>query len=627
MNEQLGEYELVRHLATGGMAEIFIARQSGPAGFDRELAIKRILPHLAREERFISMFLDEARIAARLRHPNIVQIYELGEESGEYFIAMEYIEGGDLADLLDRAEERNVPIPIAMSVRIIADVLAALDYAHDFSENGEPLKIVHRDVSPHNVLIGRDGMIKLVDFGIAHAVSRHAKTETGLVKGKLSYMAPEQVEQTGVDRRADIFSAGALLYELLTGAPPFGRELAAVNAILNEDPQNPQLLRPDIPDELVEVLVRALQKDPEDRYQSAQQMLEALEQVLRVFDKYVSPKQVARFADALMSGGPFEGFDDVSQGIPRAVSREAMVRAAYGVGTPMPKPDDTEIDPPALVIPVDEEAPTVPIGAAIAEMMPVRSNESTFSGQADRHTARWIAAAVVGLLGIGGAVAVLGSSASSKRGDGDTSSGSAARSQNGEAAQTDVEDGAAFEVIELDAQFVDDDDLWVDDEGFTFGEEELELAELEGWVAALDPEQVDQMIAVNFERADGDYLWSVRGPKLARQVIGRPEPVNPGDPRAPKMLGLEDLDESVLKPKPRPSSRTKRVQRRARRPASKATPVSAQAKAAVSQSATPAGAKTTTKLSAPEKPTVPPQKKKKKKSKNDLKIIDRAVPY
>lgn len=617
MNEQLGEYELVRHLATGGMAEIFIARQSGPAGFDRELAIKKILPHLAREERFISMFLDEARIAARLRHPNIVQIYELGEESGEYFIAMEYIEGGDLADLLDMADERNVEVPIAMSVRIIADVLAALDYAHEFSEEGKPLRIVHRDVSPHNVLIGKDGMIKLVDFGIAHAVERHAKTETGLVKGKLSYMAPEQVEQRGVDRRADIFSAGALLYELLTGEPPFGRELAAVNAILNEDPPNPQTLRPDVPDELVEVLMRSLEKDPDERYQSAQEMLEALEGVLRVFDKFVSPKHVASFADALMTGAPIEGFDDVSQSIPRAVSKEAMVRAAYAVGTPMPlsgEIDDTVVDPPNGIV-VDDDAPTEPLGEAIAEVgegLSIRSNEF-YSGYAPdgRIPAKWFGGVAVVLLAIGAGVAVVANSS--------------AQPEQPVVLPTASTDEQELAVIELDDQYVDVGvDEW-DDEGFTFDEEELELAELEGWVAGLDPAQVDEMLAMNYELEDADYLFTVRGAQLARDVLGPRQPVNPGDPRAPKLLGLEDLDESVLKPKSRKQSKRKK-----RRPGSKkrkSTPKTAHAAADVKPAAATPNEVTPKPKPKPKPKPTPKKSTKKKKKRNDLQIIDKAVPY
>ncbi len=622
MTEQLGDYELVRHLATGGMAEIFIARQSDPTGSDRELAIKRILPHLAREERFISMFLDEARIAARLRHPNIVRIYELGEEAGEYFIAMEYIEGGDLADLLDRAEQRSIEIPIAMSIRIIADVLAALDYAHEYAENGKPMRIVHRDVSPHNVLIGRDGVIKLVDFGIAHAVERHAKTETGLVKGKLSYMSPEQIEQHGVDRRADIFSAGALLYELLTGNPPFGRELAAVNAILHEDPPSPQLLRPDIPDELVEVTLRALEKDPDVRYQRAQDMLEALEDVLRVFAKTVSPKQLARFSHALMTGGDIDGFDDVSQAIPRAISREAMLRAAYAVGTPIPlqsNPDATEIDPPrAIRIPIDEDAPTEPrLGDVIAAALPVRSNLYDESGDAPRPMTKWFTAAAVGLLGIGAAAAVF-------------SGGPAQSAQPNLPAHPVAEPIAAttnneLAVIELDPQYVDDADYWEDEQGFTFGEAELELNQLEQWVDGLGPRELDQMLEANFGREDGDYLWSVRGALLARQLMGPPARVNPGDPRAPKLLGLEGLDDTVLKPRPRKKSRPKKQVRTPKPRTATASATPTQTQTTTPEVTPPAAQKRPEPTAAKATPKAKPKPKKKKK--NDLRMIDTVVPY
>ncbi len=268
----IGNYELQRLVATGGMAEIWTATQTGPAGFKRELAIKRILPHLARDDRFTQMFLDEATIASKLTHPNIAQIYELGEHDDEYFIAMEFIDGMDLADILELTEKHDVFIPVPIAARIVADVLNALHFAHEFSEDGRALGVVHRDVSPHNVLISNGGVVKLVDFGVAKAVERHTKTQTGVVKGKLSYMAPEQVEQEAIDRRADIFAAGVVLYELLTNQSPFGRELRAISAILNDDPPDPRDIRRGIPWELVGIINRSVEKKAEDRFQTAEEM-------------------------------------------------------------------------------------------------------------------------------------------------------------------------------------------------------------------------------------------------------------------------------------------------------------------------------------------------------------------
>lgn len=607
MSDYLGDYELIRHLATGGMAEIWIARQSGPAGFDRELAIKRILPHLAREQRFISMFLDEARIASKLRHPNIVQIYELGEDDGEYFIVMEYIEGGDLADLLDHAEERATEIPIAMSVRIIADVLAALDYAHDFADEGKPLKIVHRDVSPHNVLIGRDGIIKLVDFGIAHAVERHAKTQTGMVKGKLSYMSPEQVEQEPLDRRADVFSAGCLLYELLTGRPPFGRELAAINGILNDDPADPRDVRPDIPEELVPIINRSLEKDPADRFQTALEMLEALEAVLRAFDKYVSPKQVARFAQRLTDGLSIEGYEDVSQAVPRAVSDRALAYAATEPGAATDDEAKLEVKiSPAVRRAIEMSTPRRFVTPAPTREQPVEESPS-------ERSSAWYA--IPGLLLL---VAAVGITAGALSGPEDSEvSATNAGTRTVEVASPA---GAAPAVIELEEQYVDSEAG--DGDGIYFDEEELHLVDLENWVGAMSADEVDRMLAINYQRPDAEYLWTVRAPALADEFAAEPERVNPGDPAAARLLGLEEIDVSAVESKEQPRRVTRRIRRPRRAASRRPPPAQETAEAAVRPATKP---KAEPRRASSESTT--PSRKESKSTKNDLRIIDRAVPY
>lgn len=279
MTDRIGQYELIHHVATGGMAEVWVGKHDeDPKG--RSYAIKRILPHLAREDKFVEMFLDEARIASQLDHPNIVRIDELGEYDGEYFIAMEYIEGADLAEVLDLAERLEFDIPIGVAIQIAIEVLDALGYAHDFSEGEKQLNIVHRDVSPHNILVSHQGEVRLVDFGVAKAVERHSKTETGFVKGKLSYMSPEQIRQDPiVDRRSDVFAVGVVLYELLTKDTPFGRELTAVNAILTQDSPDPAKARKGIPKELSKIIRRSLEKDADDRYPSAWQMAAELKNI------------------------------------------------------------------------------------------------------------------------------------------------------------------------------------------------------------------------------------------------------------------------------------------------------------------------------------------------------------
>src|SRR5262245_21934690 len=221
--ETFGKYVLVRRLATGGMADIYLARQSGVEGFQKPCVIKRILPQLADDQQFVSMFLDEARIAALLTHPNIVQIFDLGKQDGSYFLAMEHIHGEDLTRILDAERQRGrTALPENIAIRIIAQVAEGLDYAHHaVDEDGLALGIVHRDVSPPNVIVSYAGSVKIVDFGIAKAVVKHSRTEVGVIKGKVPYMSPEQVQGLELDKRSDIFSLGALLYELSTGQKPF----------------------------------------------------------------------------------------------------------------------------------------------------------------------------------------------------------------------------------------------------------------------------------------------------------------------------------------------------------------------------------------------------------------------
>ncbi|MGM0557575.1 MAG: protein kinase domain-containing protein [Myxococcota bacterium] len=298
--DQFGKYTLLRHLATGGMAEIWLAEQQGPGGFAKELVIKRILPQLADDEQFIEMFLDEARLVAQLSHPNIAQIYELGQEDREYYIAMEYIRGMDLAELLERCKRQRGFVPAETAVRIILGALQGLEFAHEATDrDGMALGIIHRDVSPHNIFVSNEGVPKLLDFGVAKAASQKSKTQTGAVKGKYAYMAPEQVQSEAIDRRVDVFAAGVVLYELLTGEKPFGEELAAVSNILNEPHTDPREYRTNIPEQLVAVIDRALAKDKADRYQTADLMVRDLEAFLQSRPNYVGPRELAAFVRRL----------------------------------------------------------------------------------------------------------------------------------------------------------------------------------------------------------------------------------------------------------------------------------------------------------------------------------------
>jgi serine/threonine protein kinase len=276
--ETFGKYVLVRRLATGGMADIYLARQSGVEGFQKPCVIKRILPQLADDQQFVSMFLDEARIAALLTHPNIVQIFDLGKQDGSYFLAMEHVHGEDLTRILDAEHQRGATaLPLPMAIRIIAQVAEGLDYAHNaVDEDGQPLGIVHRDVSPPNVIVAYTGSVKIVDFGIAKAVKvKHSRTEVGVIKGKVPYMSPEQVQGLELDKRSDIFSLGALLYELTTGQKPFNGENVAqlCMQIVSNEPEYPSQL----PEPLADIIMHCLRKGPHERFESAAELAQALE--------------------------------------------------------------------------------------------------------------------------------------------------------------------------------------------------------------------------------------------------------------------------------------------------------------------------------------------------------------
>ena len=279
MVSRLGRYLLLKHLASGGMADVFLARSDGIEGFERHVVIKRIRPELGRDLRFIKMFLDEARVAATLHHQNILQVYDIGEADGEYFIAMEYVHGEDVRRLLATAAKRRTHIPIRYVLSILSSAAAGLHHAHDQrASDGRPLEIVHRDVSPSNILVGYDGSIKLLDFGIATA-STLQETRSGALKGKLTYMSPEQCRGLKVDRRTDVYSLGAVLYELSTATRMIegGNDYQVMEQIATGRIAPPRSRRPDLPDELSDIILRALASDREQRFASAEEFRFALD--------------------------------------------------------------------------------------------------------------------------------------------------------------------------------------------------------------------------------------------------------------------------------------------------------------------------------------------------------------
>jgi serine/threonine-protein kinase len=279
----LGRYLLFGEIASGGMATVHIGRLIGPVGFSRTVAIKKLHPQFAKDPEFVSMFLDEARLAARIRHPNVVSTLDVVALEGELFLVMDYVQGASLSQLfgaLFRAKQRMPPQVVS---GIVIDTLLGLHAAHEATnDHGHPLGIVHRDISPQNVLVGADGIARVVDFGVAKAASRAQTTRDGQLKGKLSYMAPEQLKLAAVDRRTDVFAVAIVLWEALAGRRLFAADdtPAIVARILTAEPDPPSRYAPGIPSAVEDVVMRGLAKSPASRFASAREMARALDKAL-----------------------------------------------------------------------------------------------------------------------------------------------------------------------------------------------------------------------------------------------------------------------------------------------------------------------------------------------------------
>ncbi|HEY3358491.1 MAG TPA: serine/threonine-protein kinase, partial [Polyangia bacterium] len=274
-----GKYRLTERLAYGGMAEVFLARAMGAAGFEKSVVIKRLHPHFSSDTEFVSMLIDEAHLVSQLAHTNICQVLDLGEVDGNYYIALEYIDGRDLFTIMRALRRAGRHLPIEAAVYIMDEVLEGLGFAHrKCDEQGRPYNIVHRDISPQNVLATREGEVKIIDFGIAKARLRQTRTQTGILKGKYRYMAPEQAEGKSVDGRSDLFAAGIVLYELLAGQV-HGRGLSDIQLLerVRTATFEPiRALRPEVPPALEAIVRQALERDPARRFQTAQDMQDAL---------------------------------------------------------------------------------------------------------------------------------------------------------------------------------------------------------------------------------------------------------------------------------------------------------------------------------------------------------------
>jgi len=290
---QLQRYRVIGRLAQGGMAEVFLAENAGIEGFKKQVAIKRVLPHLSEKKKFIAMFLDEARLSARLSHSNVVSVFDIGVGDGTYFIVMEYVDGADLKAVIEFMRKSGRAFPVEAACFIAEKICEGLGYAHEMKgPDGKDLKIVHRDMSPPNVLITKYGEVKIVDFGLAKATSQLEKSEAGIIKGKFSYLSPEAALGDEVDQRADVFAVGIILWEMLAGRRLFLGETDFATVKMVQKAQIPKI-EPPIPKELEAILMRALAREPDDRYPSARALGRDLTAFLFKYGRPVNALDVA----------------------------------------------------------------------------------------------------------------------------------------------------------------------------------------------------------------------------------------------------------------------------------------------------------------------------------------------
>ena len=329
-------YTILRKIADGGTAEIFLAKQTGAQGFEKMVVLKRIFNSFYSDPQFRHMLVDEAHVAMSLNHSNIVQVLDLGEADGRHFLALELVDGWTLDEVLKRAKTANVPFPPALALYLTAEVGRALAYAHSKSRDGQPLGIVHRDISPHNVLLSEHGEVKLTDFGIAKSHSKQEKSQGNMIKGKIAFMSPEQASGQALDARSDLFSLGTMLYVMIVRRPPFdaATDLETLMQVRAGDFIPPESARPGLNPEIYRVMRRAMGKTPEDRYQKAEEMLVDVEQVMRVAFRAVGQTELARWLADL---GAKDGIQPLTRAPPPPVSDTIVMDRP-----PVPPPPGTE---------------------------------------------------------------------------------------------------------------------------------------------------------------------------------------------------------------------------------------------------------------------------------------------
>jgi eukaryotic-like serine/threonine-protein kinase len=304
---RFGRYDLLLRLSTGRMAEVFVGSVPGAAGVEKTVAIKRILKELCDDDEFVRAFIQEAKISTSLTHPNVGQVYEFGEVDGQYYLAMEYVRGRDLKSMLDHFRRIGEVMPLPVAIRIVLEVCKALDYAHNRLDlNGKPLELVHRDVSPPNVLISFEGAVKLIDFGVAKALASHRETATGPLRARCAYLSPEQAIGQPIDRRSDLFALGSVFFEMVTGRPVFleDSDMATLAKLRRAEVPRPSAINPKVPAALEAVILKLLARQPERRYERADVVHDVLERVAGDALLSMSTLQLARWMTGTFSFEP-----------------------------------------------------------------------------------------------------------------------------------------------------------------------------------------------------------------------------------------------------------------------------------------------------------------------------------
>ncbi len=403
-----GKYFLYERLAVGGMAEIFRAKMYGVDGFEKNMVVKQILPQYSRNKDFIQMFVDEAKITVSLSHGNVVPVFELGEIEGIYFIAMEEVNGKSLGEVMDAGLDQNRRLSVPHSLYICSEMLAGLDYAHRKTDDqGRPLGIVHRDISPQNILVSFEGDVKIVDFGIARAATKVHETQAGVIKGKFGYMSPEQALGHDVDGRSDVFAAGILLYEMLTLERLFqgSTDGVTLDRVKRADVPTPSRANPTLPPKLDAIAFKALARNPEDRYQTAGEMRMAVQRFLYSLTEAATAETLSGYVRALFATELNQRLQQPPVVMPPEARAQLEGASAGAAGQPSaiaqaagPQPGQPAASSPAALF--------EPLPAAGASAPPIDDDgdlDDDFSYARTGRRLKWIVLAVIlGLLITGG---------------------------------------------------------------------------------------------------------------------------------------------------------------------------------------------------------------------------------